>query len=65
MNRNDDLATIMNRLEELRKLRDQLFVSQIELRINLEILSERQDELLARSQYLNRVSAFIASERSY
>jgi hypothetical protein len=57
-----DLATIEDRLRELRKVRDQLFVSQIELRVNLEIILEKQEELLARSQYLTSISAFLASE---
>ena len=58
-----DLATIEDRLRELRRVRDQLFVSQIELRINLEILSEKQDELIAKSQYLSNISAFLSSEK--
>ena len=57
-----DLATIEDRLRELRKVRDQLFVSQIELRLNLDIISDKQEELHARSQYLTNLSAFLASE---
>ena len=63
MNNIKDLATIEDRLRDLRRVRDQLFVSQIELRINLEILSERQEALIVRSQYLAGISAFLASEK--
>jgi hypothetical protein len=63
MNNSRDLSTIEDRLRHLRKMRDQLFVSQIELRINLEILYERQEALIARSQYLSNISAFLTSEK--
>ena len=63
MNNIKDLATIEDRLRDLRRVRDQLFVSQIELRINLEILSERQEALIVRSQYLAGISAFLATEK--
>ncbi len=65
MTKTDDLATIGNRLRELQKIRDQLFVSQIELRINLEILSDRQEELMARSQHLSNVCDFLRSEKMF
>jgi hypothetical protein len=65
MTNTNDLAAIEDKLRELRKLRDQLFVSQIELRINLEIIADKQEELVARSQYLKNISTFLSSEKDF
>lgn len=63
MIKTEDLEAIGNRLRELRKMHNQLFVSQIELRINLAILSERQEELTAKGQYLRNICSFVRSEK--
>ena len=60
MQREIDLIT--RKLAQLRKASNALFSSQVELKINLQIIQEQQEEIHLRHQYINAFADFIQSE---
>ena len=60
MQREIELTT--RKLIQLRKASNALFSSQVELKINLQIIQEQQEEIHVKHQYIHALSDFIRSE---
>jgi hypothetical protein len=59
MNISVELASLNERLKELKRAHNRLFANQVELEINRQLIIERYDELHKRNQYLSALAKFL------
>jgi len=62
MEKKEELEKLARTLKELRKRANALFADMVELRLNRELIREKQEELDMKNQHLIAIRNFLVSE---